>query len=106
VKENLVVVGSRDGTLTFYDGNGKVIKSTREHKSSVCTLSLINNGALVASGSDHPHSEILLWDLSTLEVKARFREHKAAVTAIQCLLDGAHMVSGSYDKKICIYNYW
>ena len=90
----------------FYDQNGKKVKHSQDHRSSLCTLGLVNNESLLVSGSDHPHPEIFVWDTRSLEIKAKFKEHKAAVTGIQCLKDGVHMVSGSYDKKICIYNYW
>ena len=99
-------VGSKDGSLIFYEQKGgKPVVNAQDHRSSVCTLSLIDDGNLLCSGSDHPHPEIILWDTATLQPKGKFKEHKAAVTAIQCLRDGMHMVSGSYDKKICIYNY-
>ena len=37
-----------------------------DHRSSLCTLALINDDSLLVSGSDHPHPEILIWDLNTL----------------------------------------
>lgn len=40
-----------------------------------------------------------------MEPVCNFKEHKAAVTAIACLRDGEHMISGSYDKKLCIYSF-
>ena len=68
-------------------------------------MALLDNQSILASGSDHPSPQIFLWDLKTLEVKMKLREHRAAITAICCLKDGEHMVSGSYDKKICVYSY-
>jgi WD40 repeat protein len=54
--ENLIAVGSKDGSLLFYDRNGNVVKAYQNvHKSSVCTLSLVNNNKYLASGSDHPN---------------------------------------------------
>lgn len=88
ISDNLIVTGNKDGSLVFYDERGGVIKSaTQQHKSSVCSLAVVNDGLFLASGSDHPNSEIILWNLKNLEPICRFREHKAAVTAIHCLRD-------------------
>ena len=69
-------------------------------------MELLDGGNLLASGSDHPHPEIIVWNLNSpqLEIYSRFREHKGAVTAIQCLRDGETIVSGSYDKRLCVYS--
>jgi WD40 repeat protein len=55
IDANLTAVGSKDGSLIFYDRNGNIIKAHQNvHKSPVCTLKLVNNGQYLASGSDHP----------------------------------------------------
>lgn len=85
IEANLIAAGSKDGSLIFYDRNGNIIKAHNNvHKSPVCTLALVGNGRFLASGSDHPNPEIILWDLTTVgfEKYCRFREHKGAVTAI------------------------
>lgn len=54
---NLIVTGNKDSSLVFYDEKGSVIKSaTQQHKSSVCSLAIVNDGQFLASGSDHPNS--------------------------------------------------
>lgn len=105
IDENLVVTGNKDGSLVFYQADGRVINSAKAHKSSVCTLALINEGQYLASGSDHPNPEIILWNLSSLDPVCRLQEHKTAVSAIECLRDGEHMISGSYDKRLCVYSF-
>ena len=44
IDNNLVVTGNKDGSLIFYDSKtGQVVqKYDKVHKSSVCTLALIN----------------------------------------------------------------
>lgn len=76
------------------------------HKASICTLALVKAEGIeyLASGSDHGCSSILMWELSSMALRHRLEGHKAAVTAIVDLLDGQSMVSGSYDKKINVYN--
>lgn len=59
---------------------------------------------LLASGSDHGCSSIILWDTDTYSPVLKLEGHKAAVTCILDLGDGLHIASGSYDKKINIYN--
>lgn len=66
IRDNIIVVGSKDGSLMFYDQNGKKIKHSQDHRSSLCTLGLVNNESLLVSGSDHPHPEIFVWDTRSL----------------------------------------
>lgn len=76
IDQNLIAVGSKDGSLLFYDRNGNVLKSHQNvHKSPLCTLALINDGQFLASGSDHPNPEIILWNLNStnFELFCRFR---------------------------------
>ena len=57
ITDNLIATGNKDGSLVFYDERGTVIKSfPNEHKSSVCSLAVINDGQYFASGSDYPNS--------------------------------------------------
>lgn len=46
----------------------------------------------------------MLWDSEGYTPVLKLEGHKAAVTCIVDLGDGLHMASGSYDKKINIYN--
>ena len=59
----------------------------------------------MASGSDHGDNSIIIWDTTTWSIKAKIKAHTAAVTSIVDLCDGQTLVSGSYDKKINVYNY-
>jgi WD40 repeat protein len=42
--------------------------------------------------------------MSSWQPLEKFENHKAAVTAIVDLKDNTHLLSGSYDKKINVYN--
>lgn len=60
---------------------------------------------MLASGSDHGCSSLILWDTSrSWSLLSRIQAHSAAVTAILDLQDGKHVATGSYDKKINLYN--
>jgi WD40 repeat protein len=69
IDPNLIAVGSKDGSLIFYDRNGNVVKAHQNiHKSPVCTLALVNDGQFLASGSDHPNPEIILWNINSINL--------------------------------------
>jgi WD40 repeat protein len=107
VSKNIIAIGSKDGQINIYEtSSGKKIANLRGHKASICKLALIvNNGKkYLASGSDHGCSSIVLWDITTWNMRMRIESHKAAVTAIVDLQDNRSMVSGSYDKTINVYN--
>jgi WD40 repeat protein len=59
----------------------------------------------LASGSDHGCSCLILWDTKSWTITTRIQSHTAAVTAIVDLDDGRHLVTGSYDKKINLFNH-
>lgn len=56
IADDLVVTGNKDGSLVFYDERGNVHKIFKQHKSSVCSLAVVNDGQYLASGSDYPNS--------------------------------------------------
>jgi WD40 repeat protein len=58
----------------------------------------------LASGSDIGCNKIIIWDIASWQPLDKFENHKAAVTAIVDLQDDTHILSGSYDKKINVYN--
>ena len=58
----------------------------------------------MASGSDHGCSSLVLWDIRSWSITSKIQAHSAPVTGIVDLADGRHIATGSYDKKINIYN--
>ena len=81
----MMAVGSKDGLITVYDeGTGQNVTVLRGHKASICKLALVSHSGkkYLASGSDHGCSSIILWDLSTWNIRMKIEYHKAAVTAI------------------------
>ena len=96
----------KDGTIQIITNDGQTVATLREHKASICSLALvkIKGQTYLASGSDIGCSKIILWDTLSWQLLERFQNHKAAVTAIIDLQDNTHILSGSYDKKINIYN--
>jgi WD40 repeat protein len=78
----------------------------KEHKASICTLGQmkIKGKVYLVSGSDHGCSSVIVWDVEREKIVCRLSEHSAAVTALVDLEDDTHLLSGSYDKKLNIYN--
>lgn len=101
------MAGTRNGSLIVMSLNGKTIHTLSGHKSAICTLTLINdkNRVILASGGDYGCSSILLWNTRSWEILGRLQHHSAAVTSILDIGDSQTIVSGSYDKKINVYNY-
>ena len=102
-----MAVGSKDGIINIYEiSSGQRLANLRGHKASICRLAIVNHAGkkLLASGSDHGCSSIVLWDTTTWNMRMRIESHKAAVTAIVDLQDGRGLVSGSYDKTINVYS--
>lgn len=103
---NKLAFGLKDGTIQITTSDGQNIATLLEHKASICTLSLvkIKGQTYLASGSDIGCNKIIIWDMASWQPLERFEGHKAAVTAIIDLQDDTHILSGSYDKKINVYN--
>lgn len=88
--------------------DGRKVTTLRGHDAAICSLSTIqnrNNQTFLASGSDHGCCCLILWDTKTWTITCRIQSHAAAVTNIVDLGDGEHLVTGSYDKKINLYNH-
>ena len=101
-----LATGSKDTYVNMYDvSNSKLIGRMDMHRASICCLSVINSGEILASGGDYKCGSIILWDAKTLIVRHRLEGHSAAVTAIVDLEDGENLASASYDKKINVFNY-
>jgi WD40 repeat protein len=66
---------------------------------------MASHNSVVSSGGDHGCCSLILWDIKTWTIKNKIQVHTAAVTCIVDLCDGQTLATGSYDKKICFYNY-
>ena len=64
-----------------------------------------NRNTYLASGSDHKCCSLILWDTKTWTLTSKVQGHSAAVTSILDLNDGYHLLTGSYDKKINLFNF-
>ena len=108
VANKYVATGSKDATINVYTFDGNKIRTLTGHEAAICCLSTIQSSigeTVLASGSDHGCSSLILWNTSrSWSILSRIQAHSAAVTSIVDLQDGKHVATGSYDKKINIYN--
>jgi WD40 repeat protein len=99
-----LVLGGKDKTLRVYDTqNGKMLFVLSGHSANICYM--CNHGSLLSSGGDHGCSSLILWDTKAWSMRFKVQLHSAAVTCIVDLCDGYHLATGSYDKKVNIFNY-
>lgn len=108
IENQYIATGSKDKTINIYDMEGRKITTLRGHDASICSLSTIKtspSNTYLASGSDHGCCCLILWDIRTWTICSRIQAHVAAVTSIVDLDDGEHLLTGSYDKKINLFNH-
>ena len=106
VQNKYIVSGGKDSLVNVMTQSGNKVATLRGHEASVCSLAVIESQGTtsLASGGDHGCSSIIIWDIDTWAIKAKLKYHSAAVTCIVDLQDGQTIISGSYDKKINLYN--
>ena len=108
INNKYVATGSKDKTINIYTLEGKKVTTLRGHDASICSLTTIKanlSQSFLASGSDHGCCCLILWDTKTWTISSRIQAHNAALTSIVDLEDGQHLLTGSYDKKINLFNY-
>lgn len=103
---NQLVFGLKDGSIAVTTPEGQLIKCLKEHRASVCTLSILRfrGQEYLASGADHGCSRILVWNPFNWQVIQKYDNHVAAVTAIVDLKDNCHFLSGGYDKRLNVFS--
>ena len=69
---------------------GDKVATLRGHEASICCLALIEDkgDTLLASGSDHGCSSIIIWDTNSWNILVKMQHHTAAVTSIVDIGDG------------------
>ena len=97
-------MGSKDKCIYIYEVlNGMLVSRLPGHRSSVCCM--MGHREFLASGGDIGCNSLILWDIKTWTIKSKVQSHSAAISSIVNLQDDQHLITGSYDKKICVYSY-
>jgi F-box/WD-40 domain protein 7 len=59
----------------------------------------------LAAGTDSgENSCIQIWNFQTFKIHQILQSHSAAVVALISMDDGGTLLSGSYDKKVLVWN--
>lgn len=83
-------------------GNQQVLRTLEGHTDVVQSLSLGEDGQILASGSlDHT---IKIWSMATGELLQTLEGHTAPVRSVALSRDGQTLISGSDDKTVRIWN--
>jgi WD40 repeat protein len=85
INDKYIATGSKDKTINVYKFDGEKVATLRGHNASICclaTIKNINGEKLLASGSDHGCSSLILWNSRTWSIHTKVSCHTAAVTAI------------------------
>ncbi|HEY9764062.1 MAG TPA: substrate-binding domain-containing protein [Trichocoleus sp.] len=95
----MIVRGTQDGILEWYDGQGNSRGvSTQAHSGLITGLSFTPDGqSLISSGSD---GTIRRWDLQGNPLEAPIQGSDGPVTALAVSPDGEQIVSGNNDGTV------
>lgn len=96
-----IVTASRDGTIRFWNKNGKQEHEINEHSGALLSLRISEKDSLVAVGSDS--GRIFLYNQLGVS-QGELTGHKGSVNYLDVSKDGLHMVSASNDRTGIIWN--
>lgn len=100
-------MGTKNGVIKiFCVKTGTKLNQLYGHTASICSLALIADGSMIASGGDIGCCQLMIWNTKTEDMYHNFcSNHKAAITSIIDLTDNKHFISGSFDCCLNIYNH-
>jgi len=103
ISDNIMAIGSYDGTITTYRINdGQLLSTFKEHTNEVVAIALSGN-KMVTSSYDRT---VKIWDIYTGEclftLLTGHNGHTAAVTSMA--INGEKLVTGSWDRRVKIWN--
>lgn len=101
-KENMLVSGSKDGTLKVWDiQEGVCVKTLEGHKSAVVSVDISPNSRFVVSGSWD--KTLRLWELETGQCVYTMEGHNHWVEHVRFTPDGRNVISASRDKVLRVW---
>lgn len=95
---NLIALGTSDGFIALFSlSEGKIVtKLEGGHSSAVTGLGWSPEVGLFSSS----HHEVVVWDISTKQVKSKWRCNKGKITCICVSDDGEFCVTGSHTLQL------
>ncbi|KAJ7676211.1 WD40-repeat-containing domain protein, partial [Mycena rosella] len=106
----VVVTGCRDTTVKFWDMSSqrKSRITFRKHTTPITGVIFLEDNIVISSsldGSIYLHHLIEIWDVRTrTHALGPLTGHKDAVTSVAFSADGGRLVSGSWDRKIRVWD--
>lgn len=98
--ENLLFTGGEDKVIRMYDFRTQTeVAQLPGHTAMIWALAVSADGKLLASGA----TDILIWDLATLQVIKTLEGHTKRVSSLQFSPDWQYLVSASTDTTIAIW---
>ena len=97
------LTGGFDGAVVWWDA----VKGTEIRRlegvdaKAVHAVALLPAKKLAAIAADR---QVILWDFSTGEVRAKWEAHSASVTAVSFAEEGKLILSGSDDKRVKVWD--
>ncbi len=101
-KEDIVVSGSKDGTLRIWNiEEGECLQILKGHRSAITSLDISPNGRFIISASQD--KKLRLWELETGRCIHCMEGHDLWVEHVLFTPDGRRVISGSRDTTIKIW---
>ena len=96
-----IVTSSRDGSLRLWDRESGAQIGNDWRDASVRNIALSPNGMTLASGG---HNGMVLWDVETKKVIAKWTGHISCVDSVCWSADGKRVASGSKYRTMQMWN--
>ena len=97
-----IAAGTRDGTVTFFDADGQLLRRIKAHADLLFCVTFSPDGRQLATGSKD--ETIRTWDVETGNALLIYRGHERHVLSLAYTPDGRMLISGGADRTIKLWD--